>query len=229
MEIESKGITTTSIHSNDIIPNMKKVYFVRHGESEGNVGIVVQNKDSALTEQGVEQAKIIAQRISKIDFDVLISSPYLRAKQTAQFISDITKKDFIESDLFIERVRPTEQIGYHKNSEAVLSIQKEYENAFVANDKYEDGESFKEIHDRAQKALHFLENYDAEHIVVVTHGMFLRVICAVILLKQYITPETCFECMKTLKTKNTGVTVIEKDEDGWRLTVWNDHAHFAEY
>lgn len=132
--------------------------------------------------------------------------------------------------MFIERKRPSEQLGKPKDGEINIASEREYSKSFLDNRKYKDGESFGEIIDRAKSALEFLEAQKEYEIVVVTHGMFLRVICAVVLLKDSVTPKTCFEFMVTLKTKNTGITVIEKGEDGkWQLITWNDHAHFAEY
>ena len=208
----------------------KRIYFVRHGESEGNTGIFIQTAETPLTEKGVEQAKIIANRISNLEFDLLVASTYHRAIQTAEFISKVTKKPFITSDLLVERLRPSEQFNTLQNSLESQKSQEQYLAAFVLGEKYKDGESYYEITNRAKAALEFLEKLPEEKIVVVSHGMFLRVICAVLLLKKHLNPQNCLEVMSTLKTKNTGITVIEKDENNdWRLVSWNDHAHFAEY
>lgn len=58
----------------------KTVYFVRHGESEGNVTPVFQTPDSPLSKKGREQAFHIAQRLSRLSFNVLVASPMERAK-----------------------------------------------------------------------------------------------------------------------------------------------------
>jgi broad specificity phosphatase PhoE len=206
-----------------------KIYFVRHGESEGNAGKTWQSNTSPLNEKGIKQAQMIADRISSIDFDVLVSSDLIRAKQTAEFISQKTDKEIVESALFAERRKPSNLIGQSRLSQEAIEISQKYYDAFLSNQKYEDGESFEELIQRVKDALSFLENLNAKNIVVVTHGMFLRVICAYVILKNYITPRTCFEFICSLRTQNTGITLIEKDEESeWRLTTWNDHAHFAE-
>lgn len=74
---------------------MGKVYFVRHGQTYWNV----ENKicgatDIALTPVGHEQAIRTGKEILKsgIEFDEIISSPLVRAAETARHISQITGK-----------------------------------------------------------------------------------------------------------------------------------------
>lgn len=75
-----------------------------------------------------------------------------------------------------------------------------------------------------------MENLDEDNVVVVTHGMFMRIMCAVILVKDNLTPRICYDMMMTLQTKNTGITFIKQNKKKeWRVITWNDHTHFAEY
>lgn len=74
---------------------MGKLYFVRHGQTFWNV----ENKicgatDIALTPLGHEQAILTGKEILKagILFDEIISSPLIRASETARHISEVTKK-----------------------------------------------------------------------------------------------------------------------------------------
>ena len=63
---------------------------VRHGESAGNVGGVMSSKVDThpLTPKGERQARIIASELAKLRVDRVVSSPLLRARQTAGIISD---------------------------------------------------------------------------------------------------------------------------------------------
>jgi alpha-ribazole phosphatase len=208
---------------------MKKIYFVRHGQSEGNVGLIRQSPNSPLTQTGQKQANLLAERLSHLEFELLVSSPFKRTRQTAEIISNKTGKQIIESELFIERKRPGEQINQPKDSKDNIQSEINYNQAFRENKKYKDGESFEEIVQRAKDALDFLDKQPHKNITVITHGVFLRVICALVLLEDSITPENCFKMIMNLKTANTGVTVIEKSaENSWELITWNDHSHFAE-
>jgi probable phosphoglycerate mutase len=68
-----------------------KLVFIRHGQSEKNI---LKIKSSAkdkhpLTEKGKVQAQNAAKKLSaNNDFDLIISSPVLRARQTAEIISE---------------------------------------------------------------------------------------------------------------------------------------------
>ena len=72
---------------------MGKLYFVRHGETYWNVSNQICGAtDIALTPLGHEQAVRTGMEILKagIHFDEIISSPLVRASETARHISEIT-------------------------------------------------------------------------------------------------------------------------------------------
>ncbi|MDP2629563.1 MAG: histidine phosphatase family protein [Candidatus Harrisonbacteria bacterium] len=207
----------------------KQIYLVRHGESDGNALGVVQGPDTELSKEGLHQAERIGQRLSNLNFNLLLSSPFHRAEQTAQIISKNTGKEIEYSDLFIERRRPSAMLGLKQSSSEYISLHERYTQAFADGEEYEDGESFAAIAARAKKALRFLDEREEEKIVVVTHGMFLRMLCSFVILGDVLDAKTCTKFIQTLKTRNTGISIFNKSEKGWRLEAWNDHAHFAEY
>ncbi|HUB94158.1 MAG TPA: histidine phosphatase family protein [Verrucomicrobiae bacterium] len=84
----------------------KVVYLVRHGQSEGNTSPVFQSFKSPLSTKGKEQANRVASRFEHLDFEVLISSPQVRAQQTAAAIATKASKPIERSDLFVEWMKP---------------------------------------------------------------------------------------------------------------------------
>jgi 2,3-bisphosphoglycerate-dependent phosphoglycerate mutase len=73
---------------------MHFITLLRHGESEGNSSSVLQGQsDYPLTGAGVEQAKRLASywKSNATKFDLIVSSPLLRASQTAEIIADCLK------------------------------------------------------------------------------------------------------------------------------------------
>lgn len=67
-----------------------RLVFVRHGESEKNtLNMYSSTIDKwPLTERGVNHANIIADKLMRMGhFDIILSSPVLRARQTAEVIS----------------------------------------------------------------------------------------------------------------------------------------------
>lgn len=71
------------------LKKITKIIFVRHGESEKNVLGIESNdlEKYPLTEKGREMAKEIAKKLKDEKIDRIISSPVLRARETAEIIS----------------------------------------------------------------------------------------------------------------------------------------------
>ncbi len=209
----------------------KKVYLIRHGESEENISSVFQSPQSPLSELGKEQVKQIAERVSFLNFDALISSPYKRAKETAEKITRVTGKKAEFCDLFKERVKPTSINGkLFTDSIASEKYNVWEKSVYESGDRVEDGENFEDIIDRSDNALTFLEDHREDSLVVVTHGYFLRVIVARILIGENISGEILKRFLKTSSMRNTGITVLSynpEDPYFWRLLIHNDHAHLG--
>ena len=68
----------------------KEVYLIRHGQSEANVALDLDDPnfyyDARLTSLGKKQAKNTRTKLKNIDFDLLLCSPLTRALQTFSFI-----------------------------------------------------------------------------------------------------------------------------------------------
>lgn len=79
-----------------------KIYIVRHGQVPQNVLKKYSNEDEDLTEVGVEQALELKNKINNIEYDVIISSPLIRAKHTAEIIN-VKNKDIIIDKRLEER------------------------------------------------------------------------------------------------------------------------------
>ncbi len=214
--------------------NIKKiVYFIRHGQSEHNATSVFQSPDSPLSMLGKKQAESIAKRIAKLRFDVLITSPLERAKETADFIAKATGKTYEFSNLFVERVKPTSINGKPHEDKVANDIWNEWEKSlYISGMRISDGENFDDILKRADKALKFLQDKSEQSIVVITHGFFLRTLIARILVGDSLSEEIFFKFQKSAHTENTGITVIRYQssfgqEDSWRLWIYNDHTHLG--
>lgn len=64
---------------------MKKIYAVRHGETDLNKKECLQGRiDLPLNENGIKQARELGPHIQKLGFCKVYSSPLIRARQTAE-------------------------------------------------------------------------------------------------------------------------------------------------
>lgn len=79
-----------------------KIYIIRHGEVPHNALKQYNDEDEDLTETGIMQAKDLRNKIKGMKFDVIISSPLIRTKHTADIIN-VNKNQIIFDDRIKER------------------------------------------------------------------------------------------------------------------------------
>lgn len=211
---------------------MKKIYFVRHGQSESNAGKERSTITSPLTEKGKEQAAFIAKRLSKLPIEVIISSTMTRARETTAIITQTVDKPVEFSDLIVEARSSSEVQGKDRDSEEVKKITQLYfENFGKEGWRYSDEETFFDLKDRALKALQLLAARPEEHIAVVTHGFFMRIMMACVVFGEELTARECRQFTRIFHMENTGLSVLgynpEEETWPWWLWVWNDHAHLG--
>jgi broad specificity phosphatase PhoE len=210
---------------------MKKIYFVRHGESEGNAARIHQNKETPLSEIGMSQAKIVALRFSKIQVSKIIASPFKRAQQTAQAIADKNDLEIETSVLFSERRGPSQLIGLSQLSQQSKEIRANLQ-ANILNDegewRHSDEENAAEFAKRAQEALDFLSRRPEENLVVVCHALILRMIFTKIL-----NPngdlKNLYDIYDNFDLNNTSISMASYDEGKkrWQMICINDHSHLG--
>lgn len=212
----------------------KTVYLVRHGQSEANVSPVYQSPESPLSAAGLRQADVIAQRLTHVEFQALLASPYPRAHQTADAIAKATGVPIELNDVFTERRKPNGIDGKPHTDQEAGKQYTQWVNSLHGNgDKVGSGESFDDIVARADAALKLFTERPEQGIVVATHGYFLRVIVARVLIGDALTPQILKRFQERSDVQNTGITVLRyhdtfEEDHQWRLWTLNDHSHFAD-
>jgi broad specificity phosphatase PhoE len=208
-----------------------KVYFVRHGESEGNTAGVHQGSDSILSVQGLRQAGLLAERFKNIDIDIILSSPFVRARQTADIIARAIKKEVIASDLLIEKKFPSEFIGTPIFSEGPDHFRELHRKNWNNPEwHFADEENFYDVRGRGSLVLKFLESRNETSILVVTHGAFLSLLLMFMMHREQLTPELYYYGREFFELSNAGITLCDKTNDAvnWRLITSNDQAHLGD-
>lgn len=198
---------------------MKKIYFVRHGETNYNIEKRVQGqKDSKLSPLGINQAKMVGQALSDIDFDKVYCSDLTRTRDTFKYIN---------SNLNIEKVEYTSLLRERKMGAwedlSQEDLQKNFKDDYILNLKepmdvlINSAETFTDLKDRARD---FLDSVDWEDqvILVVSHGLFLKVLILYIL-------GIPIEHTKNLAMGNTGVSRIDFKSYNKVLVKYNDLSH----
>ena len=154
---------------------MKHIYFIRHGLSEMNIASQLSGagSDTPLAPEGVAQAKAAGQTAKDLNIDYIISSPLIRAHDTAKIIAKEIgyPEDKIElNSLLLERhFGPLEGTPWTPD---------------LNFDGISDVETRESVLERAHLALAHLKTLDAENILVASHGTFGRA------LRHILTPDT---------------------------------------
>ncbi|MBO0992694.1 histidine phosphatase family protein [Bacillus sp. SD088] len=170
----------------------KNIYIIRHCEAKG------QSPDSLLTEKGFMQAKALADFLSDMKVDRIISSPFLRAIQTIKPFAEKMDLDIETDSRLTERVL---------SSMSFPDWQEKLETTFEDMDlKYEGGESSNEAQNRIVEVLNDILASDSEHILIVAHGGIIS-----LLLRQY-DQNFGFEQWKKLSNPDVYlVRILQKD------------------
>lgn len=201
---------------------------LRHGTTDAIVQKIVQSVDEPLNQQGLKEAGVLAERTTALSFAHLVSSPTVRAFQTAQVISKTVAQELIVSELFAERKRPSIFAGCAKNDEKYVAYRALEKEHFLESDwKLDDSESFTELQQRTKDALAYLLSLEGD-VCVVSHEYICKFITTYILMGETVTPTVWQSTYRTMKMNNCAITVFKYQAGAWSLITWNDHAHFAE-
>lgn len=205
---------------------MKTVYFIRHGQSTGNASIMhQQGSQTGLTSKGMRQAKTMAAHMKKFALEAILSSPFIRAKATAEALSEETGLPITFSELFVERRRPSIQLKKRKTSPGFIWAQLHLMLfSRFSTYRYSDEETPSDLLLRAREALAFVANRPETNIAVITHGRFMRALYADITLGEGITGRGYLRLTRTMKMHNTALLVATFDNGVWAVKKWNADA-----
>ena len=205
----------------------KHIYLVRHAQSRTNETGILEGEDTPLSELGVRQAEALAQRFSQAPVELIVSSPYIRASDTANHIGIATKAPIETFEDAKERKLPETVLGKHRDDPTVKQAMSNFQHDWMHDSKRDQGESFESILTRARRVATFLEQREESCIVVVSHGFFIEFFTAYHVLGEYLTPDLFANTiLKNVKSSNTAITYFRlTDESKWTLYAWNDSAH----
>lgn len=147
---------------------MKRLYFVRHGESEANHSqLFAGTWDVVLTELGRAQAQDEAEQAKQLQIDCIVSSPLARAYETAEIIAEginYPKNKILRSDLLRERHYGALQQNPWSAADGI-----DFE-------KVAGIETSGQLLKRGEEAAAFIQNLPYNNILIVGHGTFGRVL-----------------------------------------------------
>lgn len=200
-----------------------QLILIRHGETAWNLEHRMQGHlDSPLTDNGIAQAKALAQRLQTQTFSALYSSDLGRAYQTAIYIAETTGLTIQVKAELRERNLGDFQ-GFTRAEMEQLNPQA-YSHFQAANPDYvvPNGESIKQFRQRCISCFEQLAHQHAsEKILIVTHGGVLVNFFKHTLGLPYQTPR-CFDI------SNTSINIFSYRDNQWFLTTWGDINHYQQ-
>ena len=196
-----------------------EIILIRHGETEWNSQLRMQgHSNSALSVVGRMQIQALGEWMKTVSFDHIYSSDTLRAKQTAEAITQYSR-DTLKFD---QRIRE-KNLGVFEGLTSIEARER-YPDIYHlfktggANYVIDEGESTQQVLDRA---LEFIEEIRLRHpdqrVVIVTHGGIVRVLMKHTL-GLSIDGSTCF------LIKNTGIFSLVWNEK-WIVTQMGGVSH----
>lgn len=190
-----------------------EIFIVRHGETLWNREKRIQGSaDIELSDYGRELAQKTAEGMKDIRFDRIISSPLVRAQETAKILRG-SRNVPVETDPRIKEM----SFGIYEG--CILSETPGLQLFFDDPENYrapEGGEVFRELLDRTAD---FMKNtvepmaaaHDTERLLIVSHGAAISAIMC------YVRQMGIRDFWSSGLCKNCGAHVLKLDENGYEI------------
>jgi len=212
---------------------MTHIWLIRHGEAHVNHvpedGLLRVVDEEGLTPKGAQQAEMLRERLARtheIQPDLVVTSTFMRAHQTAQIVSKAWDVPMMESDdvqewrlgsdavgLTVEQaLQSWDRIRGGDGHDERLSPQTETHNEFIS---------------RVDTALQLLPaSYPEQNVVVFTHG---GVIARSLTTYLGLRPEAS---INGIHAAHTSITEWRQQPEStlapWMLVRYNDHSHLLD-
>ncbi|MFA5173234.1 MAG: class I tRNA ligase family protein [Candidatus Paceibacterota bacterium] len=174
---QEKIISSLKELADSPLPSKNSFFAIRHGEALSNKNKFnsswPEKTANSLTKKGRLQVEKSAEKLKKLNIDIIFSSDLKRAKETAEIIKKSLK---IKTLIFDRRLRETD---FGELNEKSASSYKKLFSSF--KEKYEqspaNGENLNQVRKRIMKALKEIDKkYDGKNILIVGHEDPLRVL-----------------------------------------------------
>lgn len=144
----------------------------RHGQTDWNINFLLQGTtDIPMNEVGFAQVRLAAAHIDPSQWDILLTSPLTRARQSSNIlIEELALPEAIEDELLIER----------SFGEAEGLSHEQWKMKYSSLDEIPGGESRSELAERSQRLLEKIaSDFAGKRVLAVSHGALIRTLIAI--------------------------------------------------
>ncbi len=176
----------------------------RHGQTDWNINLRLQGTaDIPMNQFGIDQVKRAADLLEPESWDLVISSPLGRARQSAEIVAERLGITQVPThDLLLERA-----FGVGEGM-----LYEEWNQKYSQLDQIPGAESATDVTARAEKLLAMIENeYSGRRVLSISHGALIRFVLQVVTSGQ-IPP-------KGERLENASLNVVRKMQ-AWKLDSW---------
>lgn len=204
--------------------NLKKIYLLRHGQTDYNLQGVVQGSgiDAPINATGRAQAKAFFEAYQEVQFDQLYHSALIRTRQSIQ--------GFIDLGIPVTSLVELNEISWG-NYEGTPMTPEEGEYYRMMLHQWQQGnldyaiaggESPNSVAERLHRAIQIILNGPGETILVCMHGRAMRIFLSLIC-------QTPLKEMDQYEHGNLCLYLLEQEEKGgFVLGKQNDQEHLRE-
>jgi 2,3-bisphosphoglycerate-dependent phosphoglycerate mutase len=212
---------------------MVTVWLIRHGESEANAGLpTFESATIKLTDKGHQEAKQVADSFTRQP-SLIVTSPYIRTKQTAQ----PTIERFPSAPESEWLVQEFDYLSVERRSNTTLEQRRPMAKAYW--EKYdpfyvdgEGAESFAAVISRGQDLQNKILHLDEEFVAVFTHRLFMGIFLWSLLTNPIeISSESIRQArafLDSVPTPNGAIVKLQiQNSDIWTSRVITSHLSFC--
>lgn len=188
------------------------ICLVRHGETDWNaLGKLQGRTDIQLNKTGIIQAEECSEFLKSSQWDVIITSPLKRAKQTAEIINENLNVPLIEMKDFLER----------DYGDAEGMVLEERISAFP-DKSYPNQEDRLTLNNRIMTGIQEInQKYEENKILLIAHGAVINAILTVLSNGKIGSGKT--------KLLNACISNIYFHQDRWQIKDFNQISHLSKY
>jgi uncharacterized phosphatase len=148
---------------------LTETYFglLRHGQTDWNINFLLQGvTDIPMNDTGRQQIRLAAQAIRKDEWDIVLTSPLSRARESASILNEVVGfEQIIEDELLIER----------SFGEAEGLSHEQWKARYSDLDEIPGGESRTELAKRSMLLLDSVtKRFSGKRVLAVSHGALIR-------------------------------------------------------
>ena len=192
-----------------------KLYMIRHGESLANRENLFSSPDTPLTERGIDDARSAGRLLAGKQFDRVLVSPYLRARQTQQYAMPGVEGEVV--DLLhefdcgsLEGNLYADMLAAHPGLDELLRVD---------NFSRFGGEDYANVRQRVRDLMELVAGMGAERIAAFSHAGFISTFFDEVQQREG-------KVGRNLHCSNGSINIFEYKNGQWWIRALNITEHF---